>query len=212
MAFAALLDTCTLLPISLADLLLRLAEAKTYRALWSEEILLELERNLVKKAGVKEVPARRRVDAMREHFPDAMVENFEDLVPSMSCDPKDRHVLAAAVRANAAVIVTYNLKDFPVSSTRPYDISVVSPDDFLLDQFDLYPQATAHCVVEQAGAYQNPQLLALDLVGHFERVGLPLFADRIRPAVAAFVESAMVRTQGDPRRLMESIRQLEGRE
>jgi hypothetical protein len=35
----------------------------------------------------------------------------------MTCDPKDRHVLAAAVRSDAAVLVTFNMDDFPDTST-----------------------------------------------------------------------------------------------
>ena len=37
-------------------------------------------------------------------------------IPAMTNHPKDRHVLAAAARAGAKVMVTYNLKDFPSSS------------------------------------------------------------------------------------------------
>ncbi|MGY4844783.1 hypothetical protein ACW9PK_08500 [Kocuria sp. MNB10] len=67
----------------------------------------------------------------------ALVENYESLVPAMTNDPKDRHVLAAAVRSRAELIVTSNQKDFPATALKPYDVAVRSPDDFLLDQLDL---------------------------------------------------------------------------
>jgi len=41
--------------------------------------------------------ARRRVSFMTNAFPDAMVSGWERLEPDMTTDPKDRHVLAAAV-------------------------------------------------------------------------------------------------------------------
>jgi hypothetical protein len=52
---------------------------------------------------------------MRDAFPDAEVRGYQDLIDSMTCHKKDRHVLAAVVRANVEVIVTFNLQDFPTT-------------------------------------------------------------------------------------------------
>ncbi|MGP5228364.1 PIN domain-containing protein [Arthrobacter rhombi] len=179
MAFPVLLDTCVLLPISVADLFLRLAEAKRFRVLWSEGILEELERNLLAKIGLRPEAAARRLHVMREFFPDAIVENHEELIETMRCDEKDRHVLAAAVRANAEVIVTFNLKDFPLASTAPYDIEAVSPDEFLLDQLDLFPAVVLRCVTEQAAAYQDPRIDVDELLAQLAKCGLEKFAGQI---------------------------------
>ena len=72
----------------------------------------------------------------------AQVTGYKALIERMACDPKDKHELAAAVRANAEVLVTFNDKHFPELATTPYDVVVVTPDDFLLDQLDLYPGIT----------------------------------------------------------------------
>lgn len=180
MSFPVLIDTCVLLPITLTDLLLRLAEARTYRVLWSEDILTELERNLVRKIQLSPVDARRRVEAMKDHFPDALVEDYEDLTRAMICDEKDRHVLAAAVRSNAEILVTFNLKDFPATSTKPYDIEAVSPDDFLLDQLDLFPDLVLRCLKEQVAAYKSPEINLVELLTIFEACSLPLFVAAVR--------------------------------
>jgi hypothetical protein len=42
MTFPAFLDACVLVPIALTDTLLRLAEADTYRPLWSDDVLGEV--------------------------------------------------------------------------------------------------------------------------------------------------------------------------
>lgn len=73
----------------------------------------------------------------------------------MTNDPKDRHVLAAAVRASAEVIVTFNLRDFPDSAVKPYDVAAVHPDDFLLDQLDLYPRLTIEALRLEAASYRR---------------------------------------------------------
>ena len=67
---------------------------------------------------------------MREAFPDAEVTGHESLIPSMTNDSDDRHVLAAAVLSGSHAIVTDNLKHFPPGSAAPYGIEVMSGDDF----------------------------------------------------------------------------------
>lgn len=118
MTFPAILDTCVLYPVYLCDTLLRLAEAEAYRPLWSADVFTELRRNLVER-GVREERVDRRIGEMVRSFPDAMVTGYEALTGDMTNDPKDRHVLAAAVRAHAEVIVTFNVTDFPNLRSSP---------------------------------------------------------------------------------------------
>lgn len=179
MAFPVLLDTNVLFGAYLCDTVLRLAEAGTFRPLWSADILAELERNLVTR-GVAPERAARRVAFMSAAFPDALVEGHQPLVGSMACPPKDRHVLAAAVRANAELLVTFNLVDFPAESVAPYDLTVSHPDDFLLDQLDLYPGATVRALGDQAAAYAQPPMTVEAVLALLSRSGVPRFADEVR--------------------------------
>lgn len=52
-------------------------------------------------------------------------------MPLMTNHPGDRHVLAAAVQAQAPLIVTYNLRHFPSESVDPWNIEVLHPGEFL---------------------------------------------------------------------------------
>ena len=93
-----LLDACTLVPIRLTSCLLSLAEAGLLTPLWSDEILNEVERNLPKLKLMTPDRAKQRVAAMRDAFDEeASVDGYDDLIPRLTCDPKDRHVLAAAI-------------------------------------------------------------------------------------------------------------------
>ncbi len=77
---------------------------------------------------------------MNDAVRDCLVTGYEDLIASLSLpDPDDRHVLAAAIRADADVIVTYNLKDFPAETLAPFDIEAQHPDDFLVSLLDQAP-------------------------------------------------------------------------
>jgi hypothetical protein len=68
----------------------------------------------------------------------------------MTNHPKDRHVLAAAVRAGAQTVVTFNLKDFPDTALAPWNVAAQSPDDFLIHQYRLDPNVVVTKLREQA--------------------------------------------------------------
>ena len=69
---------------------------------------------------------------MDEQVKDAKVTGFEPFIDKLELpDSNDRHVLAAAIRCNADAIVTFNLKDFPISVLKPHGIDVLHPDDFI---------------------------------------------------------------------------------
>ncbi|MCL9664555.1 PIN domain-containing protein [Curtobacterium albidum] len=179
MAFPAFFDACTLYGIRLTDLVLRLADAGAFRALWSDEVLEEVRRNVV-GAGVDPSRIGSRISAMQRFFPDATVTGYEALTAAMTCDPKDRHVLAAAVRAKADVLVTFNVRDFPEASLAPFDVEVVHPDDFLLDQLDLFPGVVTRVLLELTEDYDDPPLTIDDVLEDLRRAGVPRFASDVR--------------------------------
>jgi predicted nucleic acid-binding protein len=130
-----------------------MAEApRLYLPKWSEMIMDEVSRNLIDKWNLEPVKARRRQEAIRQHFPEAWVEGFEPLIDVMTNDPKDRHVLAAAVRSHCELIVTYNQRDFPNASVQQFDIEVQGPSTFLRGLYDLDPGLAVHKLHEQARA------------------------------------------------------------
>jgi predicted nucleic acid-binding protein len=178
MAFSVVLDTCALYPAYLRDTLLRLANAGTFRPLWSAHILDELERNLAERTS--EDRARRVTDLMRHHFLDANVTGYEPLIATMTNDEKDRHVLAAAVRANADAIVTFNLDDFPEHTTELFQIDVIDPDAFLLNQIDLAPRLVLRTLQRQVDGYQDPTMDLYGLATALDRAGCHGIAAELR--------------------------------
>ncbi len=171
--YCAVLDTCVLAPMPLCDTLLRCAEEPAlYRAAWSEETLVELMRTLV-KFGYQENQAMRRIEKMREAFPDASVAVPTSLlraVPEIP-DAQDKHVVAAAIRVHAQAIVTFNLRDFPDAVMNPYGILVQSPDDFLLHQYHLDPERIEEVLDIQASGIGKRRSYVLEQL----QTGLPGF-------------------------------------
>jgi predicted nucleic acid-binding protein len=91
---------------------------------------------------------------MERYFADAMVAGYDDLVPTMTNDEEDRHVLDAAVRGDAEVLVTFNMEDLPAESVEPFDLEVIYPDDFLLAQLTRAKQNPRH--VEARRGFLEP--------------------------------------------------------
>jgi hypothetical protein len=103
--------------------------------------LEELRRTLRDKFRYSQTQVDRRIQAMECMFPDAMVTGCDDLIASMTNDPKDRHVLAAAVKCGAQSIVSNNVRHFPQESLAPYGLECLTADDFLQHQYHLNPDA-----------------------------------------------------------------------
>jgi hypothetical protein len=135
----------------LVDTLLRLAERPDfYVPKWSPDILQEVERTLRARFGYLPMQVGRRIDTMTRAFPDAMVTAYEDLIPAMTNDPKDRHVVAAAVRCGARIVVSDNIRHFPKGSLAAYGMECLSADAFLTRQYERNPDAFKGILVEQA--------------------------------------------------------------
>ena len=128
----AVLDACVLVPMPVADTLLRLAEPPAlYRPRWTDAILAEVTRTLVVRLGKSWDKAHYREAAMRDFFPDSLIKDYERLVDKVTSHPKDCHVLAAAVAGRADYLVTFNLKHFPPQSEGEHEVKVVGPSTFL---------------------------------------------------------------------------------
>ncbi len=180
--YPALLDACVLVPNALCDTLIRLAERGFYRPQWSQQILNETKWAVLKiHPDIPEERIERRLAALNSTFEDALVDGWEPVCAGLDLpDPDDRHVWAAAIKGGAQTIVTFNLKDFPENYLGGTDIEARHPDDFLLDQLDLYPGVALQVLEEQAAALNNPPSDLAGVLNRLERTGVPKFADAVR--------------------------------
>ena len=70
-------------------------------------------------------------------FRSTLVDNYEPLVESLTLPyENDRHVLAAAIKTNANIIVTINIKDCPAEYLASFGLTVKTADDFITDAID----------------------------------------------------------------------------
>jgi predicted nucleic acid-binding protein len=184
--FTAVLDANVLHSYPLTSLLLELADARLFRPAWSADIHAEWMRSVrAAKPGIAPEKLERRRAAMDEALPDACVSGYENLIPVLVLpDADDRHVLAAAIRAKAEVIVTFNERDFPEPLLAGYQISPQHPDTFLRHLIDLAPALVRARVETMLERWANPPTAPEEFIGHLERCGLPETAAALRELFA----------------------------
>jgi predicted nucleic acid-binding protein len=181
-AFTALYDACVLYPAPMRDLLMHLALTDLFRGRWTNAIHNEWIRSVLKnRPDLTRAQLERTRDLMNAHVRDALIQNFEDLIPALSLpDPDDRHVLAAAIRGRADVIVTYNLKDFPAEVISVHGVSAQHPDEFLTHLVDLAPGVVLSAIQRLRGSLTRPEVSVEEYLATLERQELSAFVSKLR--------------------------------
>ncbi|WP_065892391.1 PIN domain-containing protein [Pseudomonas sp. 44 R 15] len=172
--FTAVYDACVLYPAALRDLLMWLGLSGLYRARWTSQIHEEWKRNVLKnRPDLTSEQVDNTSTMMDKAIPDGLVTGYEELCSSLDLpDPDDRHVLAAAIRSKAEVIVTFNLKDFPSHILAAYDIEPMHPDDFISDLWDLDQAAVLAAAQKQRRALKRPLMDTQSYLEMLMRQGL----------------------------------------
>lgn len=158
--FTAVYDACVLYPAPLRDFLMWLGLTGRFRARWSAQIHAEWKRSLLaNRPDLTAEQLDRTSSLMDLAIPDALVTGHEHLIAGLNLpDLDDRHVLAAAIRCNASVIVTFNEKDFPADVLATFGIDCQHPDVFTEYLFDLDPAAVASAAQRQRRQLKNPPI------------------------------------------------------
>ncbi|MDX1962378.1 MAG: PIN domain-containing protein [Pirellulales bacterium] len=178
----ALCDANVLYPAALRDLFVRLSLAGLVAFRCTDRIHEEWMRNVIQNyPDITREKVERVRDLMNLAIPSGMVTGYEDLIDSLTLpDPDDRHVLAAAIRANAEVIITFNLKDFPATVLASNNIEAQHPDEFLVSLFMAAPGPVCGAVKRQREGLRNPPKSAVELLATLESQGLVQTVSQLR--------------------------------
>jgi len=181
-SFAAVLDANVLYSYPLTSVLLELAEARLFRPIWSRDIHAEWIRAVRRnRPDIAPEKLERRRAAMDEALPDACVSGYKRLIGTLELpDPDDCHVLAAAIRARAQVIVTFNEKHFPAEVLDEFDLCTQHPDTFLRHLIDLAPNVVRARLAFSVRVLKRPQMKVEEYIAMIERQSLPESAAALR--------------------------------
>ena len=181
MGFVVVYDACVLYPAPVRDLLMEIAISDLVQAKWTERIHQEWMTSLLKdRPEIKErIKQTRRL--MDTTIPDALVTHYESLIDDITLpDPGDRHVLAAAIKCDAQMIVTANLKDFPQDYLATHGMEAVHPDQFIEQQIGLNQATVIACARRIRARLQNPEKSADEYLEILSSSRLPVTTDLLR--------------------------------
>lgn len=157
--FTVVLDANVLFPFLKRDILLTCAQEGLYRPYWTEQINEEWSHKAVEKGVISQAQADNIKQLMSEHFPEAEITGHEPLMSGLVLpDPGDRHVLAAAIRISADMIVTDNIKDFPADVIERFEIEACTADDFLANTIDLFKADAVRAIRRARLQCKNPEI------------------------------------------------------
>jgi predicted nucleic acid-binding protein len=178
-----LVDTNVLFPFSVMDLMLALTEDSVHEVIWTQALLAEWERVIVREQRRSAASAAAVTSAIREYFAESEVPEsaYHHLIEQMpGRDPDDQVHMAAAVAGRAAAIVTWNLADFPAEALAAYRVRVCTPDDYLCGLLDEWPVEILDTVVRMAGEKRRPPMTPIELTDSLSKAGTPVFAQRLQ--------------------------------
>lgn len=139
-SFPVLLDATTLACDGVCELLLAAADRNLYRPLWSSHVLEETRKTL------QCANAQMVCDHIAQLFPEARVDGFDALMHGLPYDEPVRTLLATAIVGHAQLIVTQHRALFPSQTMHDLHIDLRSPDEFLMDLVERYPDEISMCL------------------------------------------------------------------
>ncbi len=181
--FTCVLDTNVIYPLWIRDLLLWFAFYELYTPKWSKNIFDEWI-SVMKRKGIEGKEIKKRTKKMNLAFPDALVLNYESLIDTLELpDKNDKHVLAAAIKTNADLIITNNLKDFPKDYLLGFGLKAKNPDDFLTDIIDLSHKLSVQAFKKLVLNKKNPPYNEYDVLDILRNNGLKGTADYLHALI-----------------------------
>lgn len=177
----AVLDANVFYSTWVTDPLLSFADVELYEPVWSERIMEEVRRHLPSVwSRATQEGVDRYLRTLSMAFPEASVADWGHLEGKVKLhDPDDRHVVAAAIKANADVIVTSNLADFPAGNLKCFGLRAMSPDAFLVMLFDGDPEEAMSVMRSLVDSKKHPPRTMQEETKRLRKLGLTGFAGRL---------------------------------
>ncbi|BAK36584.1 hypothetical protein MLP_35700 [Microlunatus phosphovorus NM-1] len=179
-----LADANILFSRTLRDYFLYVADAGAIEIHWSQQILDEMSRNLRTELGLDRNATTRLEELMNSFIEYALIDISPAdvaIANAVEMDAGDRHVLAAALSADADILLTDNIKHFPADWMFDHGIELLTAGELLARLADHFPNElrAAH-----ARTVRRSPKSETDILATLERSAGPAALYAIRRVIA----------------------------
>jgi predicted nucleic acid-binding protein len=167
-------DANELFPFSVMDLVVILAEELVIDFVWTDELLSQWERVIVREGKRTPATARLVSQAVRQFFASTRIDpslyrGHVEEVPSR--DPDDKVHIAVCAYGGATVLLTRNERDFPRQFLAAHGVAVSSADPYLTGLLRRRPAEFVRAVRQLAASKQRPAMSPCDVAANLEIAG-----------------------------------------
>lgn len=182
-----MLDTDVIFSHVFRELLGRtVTELRLLTLIWSDELIAEAERTLLKRKDLAKVAALRWIGYLRDGFPEERI-NLVALPANISLSRlttgiDDHHICALAIVGRASLLLAFD-RGYLDGPLGEHGIRVLDPDEQLCAVFDQEQQAILRVIRDQASVWGGGRPID-DLLEAITRAGAPEFTRKVRQALA----------------------------
>jgi predicted nucleic acid-binding protein len=151
---------------------------------WSRQILAEMSRNLRENLGFSHEDTSRLEQLINDYIEYALLDVDPvhlAAVEAVEMDAEDRHVLAAAISADADILLTENTKDFPAEWMAERGIELLTAGQLLIRLADVFPDKMRAAHEKTVRYSPKPET---DILVTLEAIAGKSAADAIRKVAA----------------------------
>lgn len=181
------IDTSELFPFTVMDVLLTLSEDFLFTWVWTDEILDEWEKVIVREGNRTLKSAASVTAAVRTHFGHYRIDPAlyrDKITKGLSPDVDDCVHAAAAIHGDVDVLLTRNLKHLRTEPVLAAGIRVITSDDFLCALLAQQRHGVVESFIRAADRRKNPPVTPDELAKRLAVAGAPRFAEQVRPYLA----------------------------
>ncbi len=157
----------------LRDVMLRVFQKIAIKPRFTNKIHEEWMKNVEEKQEIPWENLEKTMNKINDSFSDSIIDGYEYLEEQlMEINPKDRHLLAAAIHGNCDYIISLDASFRKEVEQSTYEIETITPNEFLLQELQFNEDKILLVIQEHRKILKRPEISEEEYRKHLKMAGL----------------------------------------